>query len=294
MTTARHRAIAALVLASRGQTAAINVTKPYHPRRLLQDPYHRAIRNAKKYRHINPAKKQEQKRTRDKWVRKNKRQLELRREFVAKQRKSMGLEKGFTVHPLRAPMAFRDEAVAMAEDLVISRSPKPVIELHSPYPEFKILRGGHRHSIVYVIYDPHQDLGLGFESVGCFVFESVFCFLHRDVDRMSAVRGGVFNPALAYIDPGYRGLSLARIVYEDMLNRGLTLVSNSHSPDASRLWDALNKKWPGGYVGYSEIRGVYQPRNEVERSRRGVVRVLLGKGVKLTDLLEPGTELELK
>jgi hypothetical protein len=69
------------------EEARINVTKPYKPRKLKQDQYHRMVRDAQKYKPDDSAKDAKNKRVRDKWVQKNKPDLERRAEFVRKQKK---------------------------------------------------------------------------------------------------------------------------------------------------------------------------------------------------------------
>lgn len=67
--------------------AAINVFKPYKPRKLKNDSYHRLMREARKKRPKNGMLEAQRKRVRDKWVKRNKPALLKRAQFVRKQKK---------------------------------------------------------------------------------------------------------------------------------------------------------------------------------------------------------------
>lgn len=72
--------------------SAVNPTAPYKPRKLLNDPYHTALRRARKLRPKNTSKEAQKRLTRKKWVQKNRVALKKRSEFVRKQRKARGLD----------------------------------------------------------------------------------------------------------------------------------------------------------------------------------------------------------
>lgn len=74
------------------EESRINVNKPYKPRRLKQDQYHKLMRQANEHRPPNGIKKNEHKRTREKWERENKVDLKRRGEFVRKQKKLLDLD----------------------------------------------------------------------------------------------------------------------------------------------------------------------------------------------------------
>lgn len=74
------------------EEARINVTKPYKPRKLKTDPAHRLLRQVYKLQSVNPTLKQKRNKYRKQYERKNKRALELRREFVQEQRRTRGLD----------------------------------------------------------------------------------------------------------------------------------------------------------------------------------------------------------
>ena len=71
---------------------AININKPYKPRKIKQDPAHRLKRQAYKIEHLNPAVKREERKGRKIYNRKNKMALKRRREFVRKARDQRGLD----------------------------------------------------------------------------------------------------------------------------------------------------------------------------------------------------------
>lgn len=83
---------AACVLANVLEEARIKVNKPYKPRKLKTDQVHRLQRQIYKLKKRDPTLKVKRERYRQKYERKNKRALELRRDFVQKQRKIRGLD----------------------------------------------------------------------------------------------------------------------------------------------------------------------------------------------------------
>lgn len=91
------RYLRALQLAARATheriLAAINVHKPYKPRRLLTDTYHTLLRRARKTKPRNSLKEARQKRTREKWEQRNKMSLRRRAQIVREKRKALGLDK---------------------------------------------------------------------------------------------------------------------------------------------------------------------------------------------------------
>lgn len=74
------------------ETARINPTKTYKPRRLKLDPVHRMARQLYKMKVKNPAFKRKQTLYRKLYRRKNKMLLKRRHEFVNKARDRMGLD----------------------------------------------------------------------------------------------------------------------------------------------------------------------------------------------------------
>lgn len=72
--------------------AAIQVYKPYKPRRLKQDNYHSLMRKARKTRPKNALRDAKSKRTRQRWEKKNRLQLRRRAEIVREKRKGLGLD----------------------------------------------------------------------------------------------------------------------------------------------------------------------------------------------------------
>lgn len=72
------------------QRKGINITKPYKPRRLKQDPASRMARKLTEIRSRDPEYKRKQREYRKEYERKNKMALEKRGEFVRKQKKMMG------------------------------------------------------------------------------------------------------------------------------------------------------------------------------------------------------------
>lgn len=74
------------------EVALIQVTKPYKPRKLKQDPASRLRRQAYKYSSKNPNWQRKRKIYRKKFLQKNKHLLKRRHEFVRKTRKAMGLK----------------------------------------------------------------------------------------------------------------------------------------------------------------------------------------------------------
>jgi hypothetical protein len=79
----------AFAVSSTDVTSRINVTKPYKPRKLKNDPYHTLMRRAQKLKRPNPAAKAKSERTRKLWVQRNKQALKRRSEFVRKAKKSL-------------------------------------------------------------------------------------------------------------------------------------------------------------------------------------------------------------
>lgn len=92
VTDGRKPHIAARVLANLLEEARINVTKPYKPRKIKTDPAHRLKRQVYKIEKMNPTLKRKREKYRKVYERKNKRALQLRREFVQEQRKIRGLD----------------------------------------------------------------------------------------------------------------------------------------------------------------------------------------------------------
>jgi hypothetical protein len=82
-----------------GEDAAVNPTGPYKPRKIKNDPYHRALRDAHKKKPPNAVKDAQHKRTRDKWEHKNKIALDKRQDFVHDKRKHMGLSSALETPP---------------------------------------------------------------------------------------------------------------------------------------------------------------------------------------------------
>lgn len=70
--------------------ARINVTKPYRPRRLKQDPASRLARKVTEIRSRDPEYKRKKAKYRKEYVRKNKDLLKKRGEYVRKYKKLMG------------------------------------------------------------------------------------------------------------------------------------------------------------------------------------------------------------
>jgi hypothetical protein len=79
----------AFAVSSTDVTSRINVTKPYKPRKLKNDPYHTLMRRARKLKRPNPAAKAKSERARKLWVQRNKQALKRRAEFVRKAKKSL-------------------------------------------------------------------------------------------------------------------------------------------------------------------------------------------------------------
>lgn len=71
--------------------SGVNPTGPYKPRKLKMDQYHVMLRKAREHKPHNSLKDAQHERTREKWEKRNKQNLERRREFVKEKRKSMGL-----------------------------------------------------------------------------------------------------------------------------------------------------------------------------------------------------------
>lgn len=78
--------------ATEREEARIDVDKPYKPRKLKPDNYHKMMRQAYEHKPHNTTKEQEHKRTRKKWVQHNKNDLEKRALFVRKQKKLLNLD----------------------------------------------------------------------------------------------------------------------------------------------------------------------------------------------------------
>jgi hypothetical protein len=76
------------------EEARIDIDKPYRPRKLKTDQSHKLAREAYKLRPQDSARDAREKRTRDKWERDNKPDLKKRAEFVRKQKKMYGYDKG--------------------------------------------------------------------------------------------------------------------------------------------------------------------------------------------------------
>lgn len=74
------------------EEARIDVDKPYKPRKLKTDNYHKMMRQAYGNKPQNTTKEQEHKRTRKKWEQHNKSDLEKRATFVRKQKKLLNLD----------------------------------------------------------------------------------------------------------------------------------------------------------------------------------------------------------
>jgi len=70
---------------------AINVNKPYK-RKLKTDPYHKALRDARKKRPHDSTREAREKRTRDKWEHKHAPELKRRAKVVRDRRKQMNLD----------------------------------------------------------------------------------------------------------------------------------------------------------------------------------------------------------
>lgn len=73
-------------------TAAINVNKPYKPRRLKMDPAHIAARRLRKLRYRNPAVRRKLAIQRKKYLQRNGRQLKRRAQRVRDLREQRGLD----------------------------------------------------------------------------------------------------------------------------------------------------------------------------------------------------------
>jgi len=74
------------------ETAVVNPTRPYKPRRLKLDPIHRMARVLYKMQARNPQFKRDKKLYQKKYKQKNKMLLERRKDFVKKARDRMGLD----------------------------------------------------------------------------------------------------------------------------------------------------------------------------------------------------------
>lgn len=74
------------------ERAAVNVHKPYKPRKLKMDTYHRLMREARKKKPKNSLNDAKHKRAREAYLRKNGRLLKQRRQVVRERRKQMGLD----------------------------------------------------------------------------------------------------------------------------------------------------------------------------------------------------------
>lgn len=73
------------------ETSAINVNKPYKPRKLKTDQYHKMMRDAKKRKPHDSLKEANHERTRDRWEAKNKDKIAKRRVVVRDARTRLGL-----------------------------------------------------------------------------------------------------------------------------------------------------------------------------------------------------------
>ena len=71
------------------ETSAIDVNKPYKPRKLKTDQYHNDQRET--YKNTPHEVKEKQSKTRKKWTQKNKEALRKRSEVVREQKKNQGL-----------------------------------------------------------------------------------------------------------------------------------------------------------------------------------------------------------
>lgn len=74
------------------EESRIDINKPYKPRKLKTDQYHRMMREAEKHKPSNTSKEMEHKRTRQHWEQENKVGLKKRADFVRKQKKLMNLK----------------------------------------------------------------------------------------------------------------------------------------------------------------------------------------------------------
>ena len=82
------------VAAVDAETAAINIHKPYKPRKLKNDLAHRMARQVYKMRARNPAFKRKAALYRKKYLQKNGRNLKRRAEYVREVRHDRGLDNG--------------------------------------------------------------------------------------------------------------------------------------------------------------------------------------------------------
>lgn len=95
---ALRRAMAHLCQARRENSEALSISavqvyKPYKPRRLKTDTYHTMLRKAQRVKPKNSLKQAQQKRTRKKWETRNRLQLRKRAQIVREKRKALGLDK---------------------------------------------------------------------------------------------------------------------------------------------------------------------------------------------------------
>lgn len=71
--------------------AKINISKPYKPRKLKTDQYHRMLRQARQHKPKNSQQEAKRQRSREKWLRRNATQLKRRAQIVRERRRAMGL-----------------------------------------------------------------------------------------------------------------------------------------------------------------------------------------------------------
>lgn len=72
--------------------SGIDVNRPYKPRKLKQDQYHKMLRDARDRKPQDTAKEAKEHRTRESWERKNAPDLKKRSKFVRQQKKMLGLD----------------------------------------------------------------------------------------------------------------------------------------------------------------------------------------------------------
>jgi len=71
---------------------ALKVNKPYKPRKLKTDPYHKMLREARKKRPHDSTREAKQHRTREKWEHKHAGELKRRAKVVRDKRKQLNLD----------------------------------------------------------------------------------------------------------------------------------------------------------------------------------------------------------
>lgn len=268
--------------------AAVNVTKPYKPRVLKTDAYHRMMRDARKKKLPNAQRDAKAKRTRDKWEQKNKVSLKRRSEFVRKQRKMRGLDKqsGYKVtHPTKRVMRAIEES--LRDPLNIWLDPRLPTRRVTPtkYPGITIEWKQSGNSIGAVVVKDHLVIGFAAFDVQS-SFDHAF-FSPRDPK--------VVTPH-ATMHKDARGLGLIGSIYALALNAGISLVTNYHTRPAHKVWEALTRQYKTLYVFAEMKRGVLEVTASPEpfparpTLLRKCHRVLLGRNVDLRSILAPETQ----